>query len=84
MYTKWTSHLQNEHSKAQFEADIRRAKPVLDRLKTIIEQMGKEIEVEGFDFTTLAFPYVQAKVIGAKMVLADLIKLIDLDKQKDI
>lgn len=83
MYTKWTTHCSNEHEKAQFEADLRRAKPVLDRLKVILEQMGKEVEAESFDFTSLAFPYVQAKAIGAKIVLADITKLIDLDKQKD-
>lgn len=86
MYTKWTTHCKNEHEKATFEADLRRARSVLDRLKDILEQElevaeKQEIGIEGF--SSPSWPYLQAYILGCKANAKDLIKLIDLDKQKD-
>jgi len=83
MYTKWTAHLKDEHSKAQFEADLRRAKPVLDRLYDVLEDDITTHQQNEVDFDTPAWPYKQAYIVGAKKTLRSIQKLIDLDKQKD-
>lgn len=86
MYTKWTSHLQDEHAKAQFEIDVRRAKPVLERLKQILDVRVNDItddELSRDSFEKTAWPYWQASVVGARRELTKVIQLIDLDKQKD-
>jgi len=86
MYTKWTSHCKTEQEKAQFEADVRRAKVVLDRLKQMIEQQEELLtnqELSSAIFASPAWPYHQASLVGARSALKDLKRLIDLDKQKD-
>lgn len=83
MYTKWTTHCKNEHEKATFEADLRRARPVLDRLKDILEYDQTASIKNDMDFGSPAWPYLQAFTIGTKSTYDSVIKLIDLDKQKD-
>jgi len=86
MFTKWTAHCKDEHSKAQFEADLRRAKPVLERLSDIVEHRISDITTDELDkasFDTAAWPYAQAATVGARRELMRLKLLIDLDKQKD-
>ncbi len=86
MYTKWTTHCSNEHEKTQFEADLRRAKPILDRLLVILDQREKEFK-NNSDLDSLFgqpnWPYFMAGVVGATSEIEHLRKLIDLDKQKD-
>lgn len=86
MYTKWTAHCKTDHEKVQFEADLRRAKPVLDRLMEILNQRKEEIYREELSkdiFDIAAWPYLQASSVGSRREIQQLYKLIDLDKQKD-
>ena len=86
MYTKWTAHCKTEHEKAQFEADLRRAKPVLERLQTILDEGEEAIENREVDikyFESPSWAYLQAYRLGSKAMVKNLKKLIDLDKQKD-
>lgn len=83
MYTKWTTHCKTPQEKIQFEVDVRRAKPVLERLMTIFEEGVTQAESAEEDFNNPSWAYKQAYLVGRKSALKDVIKLIDLDKQKD-
>lgn len=83
MYTKWTAHCKTEQEKIQFESDLRRSKPVLERLKDILEQAEGSLDKNDTKFETASWAYLQAYTIGNRAALKLIKQLIDLDKQKD-
>lgn len=86
MYTKWTAHCKTDQEKIQFESDVRRARPVLERLIDILKQDEEIIDREETNvknFSYASWPYLQAYWLGGKAAIKQLIKIIDLDKQKD-
>lgn len=87
MYIKWTEHLGDEEEKKKFEAKILSAKPVLDRLKTILEQQEGSLDrmersVQSFEDTNWA--YKQAFRNGQRNASNQIKTLIDLDQHKGI
>lgn len=88
MITKWTQHLRDPKEKEELEKAIRSAKPVLDRLKDMVEDQIKqvassELDVNAFDNPNWA--YKQAYKNGYKTSLRFLETILNnLDHQKEI
>lgn len=87
MYTEWTRHLPDPKAKEEFQKDIFGAKPILNHLKHILTQKEEALERAQLEHSQFAQPnwaHHQAFNLGSKAVLKYLIKLIDLDQQKEI
>ena len=86
MYTKWTQHLKDPEEKLRFEQHIRSASSVIERLQTLLKEEEQaldrsEADIRAFDLPNWAER--QAFKNGYRSCLGVLIKLIDLDQQKD-
>ncbi len=86
MYTKWASHIADPQEKINFERHVVSARPVLDRLRQLLEedkaQLDKvEMNVKQFDNPN--WDYRQAFYNGSKASYTSILKLIDLDQQKE-
>jgi hypothetical protein len=85
MYTKWTSHLSTEEEQNRFKETVLASKPVLNRIKDLMEIEEKtldrtELDPKAYDNTN--WPYKQAFKNGYRAGLAVAKKLVDIDNQK--
>lgn len=81
----WTNHIKDDKEKLEFEQQVLRAKPVLDRLKFLVEQ--KEDELNRYEDSLVQYDnnnwaFRQAHQNGFRSCQSRVLKLIDLD-QKD-
>jgi hypothetical protein len=86
MYLDWTSHISDQGEKERHEKYIRSCKPLLDQLVTILENRKNSLERSELDsrmFDQPNWDYRQAFMNGKKSAISDLIKLINLDQQKE-
>ena len=85
MFSEWTSHLKTDEEKKRFEGSVHAARPVLERLQTLIEMREQGIEsLEGSlkQFESPAWPYRQAFNNGFKAALNKISLTINLDQQE--
>lgn len=85
MYTKWTQHLKDPDKKKDFEHQVWSSKPVLERLKAIIQDAEREISTEELSSKTFDNPnwaLKQAHILGQRQALTALSMMVDLDQQK--
>lgn len=85
MYTKWTQHLSDPEDKKRFENDIISAKPVLERITSLLNEEEQALDRSEMDIRTydLAnWSERQAHKNGFRSCLYMVKKLIDLDQQK--
>lgn len=84
MQIDWTKHLTTEEDKKRFEQTVQSAKPVLDRLKQIIqakeEALGRE-EMSLKSFEEPNWEYKQAFKNGIRHAYTGMKTMIDLDQQ---
>lgn len=86
MYSGWTSHLKDKQEKERFNQSVLAAKPVLERLKTLIEMEESAIDQTERDpkaYVNPAWPYMQAHKNGMRSLAHTIKQFIDLDKQKE-
>jgi hypothetical protein len=84
MFTKWTTHLQDPEEKVRFENQILSARPVLERLSTLLQENEDgldrvELNVKQFEIPNWAER--QAFYNGARSSYHMMKTLIDLDQQ---
>lgn len=87
MYLEWTSHLQDEEEKTKFQQQVRAAKPVLERLRDILDKQEMTLDRTEVNIDTYTIPnwdYRQAHKNGNRESIAYLKRLVDLDQQKII
>lgn len=80
---QWLSHLKDREAKDEFAKTVRNSTAILDRLRDIIDRMSEEIgayEVSIDNFTTAEFASRQAFLLGQRKVLADIRRLVDINK----
>lgn len=85
MLTRWTQHLQDEETKEKLKKEIFSAKPVLERLKSIIEEDMDYLDRSEEDQRIYDKPnwdYRQAHKNGTRQTYNYLKRLIDLDQQR--
>lgn len=80
----WSAHLKTDKDKQEFENLVLRAKPVLDRLRVLVE--NKEEELSSFENSLKAYDnpnwhFRQAHINGYKSCQSRLLKLITLDQE---
>lgn len=84
MITKWTSHLQTDKEKEDFEKEVQGAKRVLDRLKTMVEEQEKELnqaEINTKNYEIPNWDYRQAHNNGYRQCLHIMKRIVDLDQR---
>lgn len=84
MYLEWTAHLPTQEERDNFKRTVLAARPVLERLTTILDKKEKELErvelsPEAFDNPNWA--YRQAYRNGFKKCLMGLKEITNLDQQ---
>jgi hypothetical protein len=87
MYVGWTKHLQHPTDKERFELQITGSKPVLEIIKTLIEEQiidTDKSETSERQFDNPSWPYLQAYKNGFRAGLMIIHKFVDLDSQKGI
>lgn len=85
MFSEWTSHLKTEEEKQRFEGSVKAARPVLERLTTLLEMREQGIEsLEGGlkQFDSPSWAYKQAFNNGFKSALSKVKTTINLDQQE--
>lgn len=85
MYLEWTKHLKDPQDKSNFEQQILSARPVLERLKQILEEKENTLDRSETSITVYDTPNWaerQAHKNGNRESLWFLKKLVDLDQQK--
>ena len=84
MYVEWTKHLQDKKEKEQFQRTISGSKPVLNRLKAILEEKEKALDRSEMSievYNTPNWSERQAHKNGNREMLYFLKKLVDIDEQ---
>lgn len=84
MYSKWTEHLKTEKEKTEFRQYVQGSRTLLDRLKTILDDQDKTLEVSELTLESYNQPnwaVRQAHKNGYRSCLRTLRKLVDLDQQ---
>jgi hypothetical protein len=87
MFVGWTKHLPNPADKIQFENQIIGSKPVLNRIKEIIEEQIVDTDKSELSITQFENPnwaYQQAYKNGFKSALSILHRMVDLDSQRGV
>ena len=87
MYTKWTSHIKDPEEKADFLDYVKHSRRLLDKIKSVIEDDLKglesaELSVRQFEIPNWA--HRQAFYNGARSAYSAILRLVDLDQQKDV
>ena len=83
MISKWTSHLQTDKEKEDFQKEVYSAKRVLERLSKIVEEMDEEadrIETNPKFYELPNWDYRQANNNGYRRCLSILRKITTLDQ----
>lgn len=86
MYTKWTSHISSDKDKELFQNRVLGSKDVLDRILDILHEDLKSLETIETSLSSLDQPnwaLRQAYITGDKNRLKTIIKLVDLNQQKE-
>ena len=86
MQIKWTQHIKDPDEKSKFEALVRNAKPVLERLRDIVNEdyeVLNKMEISKKVYEIPNWDYKQAHINGYKEHTTNILKLINLDQQKD-
>lgn len=87
MLTRWTQHLKNHAEKEEaFKKEIYSAKPVLERLRAIVEEDERTLdrsEMNPEAYTKPNWDYHQAHKNGIRQYLTQIKTLIDLDQQRN-
>jgi hypothetical protein len=85
MYDLWTRHLSSEKEKEDFRKIVQGSKPVLKRVKELLDQEEKALDQTELDpkaFDTPNWAYKQAFKNGFRKGLNITQKLVDLDQQE--
>jgi hypothetical protein len=85
MYVGWTKHLSNEEDKNTFINQIKGSRPVLERLRDLVEEQIVDTdrsELSEKQFENPNWPYFQAYKNGFRSAMSILHRLVDLDNQK--
>lgn len=86
MQIAWTKHLKTPEEKAKFQQAVLSARPVLERLREIIEETDKAsadalLLMSSYDSPSWA--YKAADNVGYRRALRNLKTLTNLDQQKE-
>jgi hypothetical protein len=84
VYTIWTQHLSSESEVQDFKRAVKSAKPVLDRVCTILDGRLSEIsrvEMNPKEFENPSWSHKEAFVLGQKQQLSAIRTLLNLDQQ---
>lgn len=79
LLAKWTQHLE-ANQKDNFYRDWQAAKPVLERLTSIIEEFERELtdsELSIEEYNSPAYPYLKADRTGERRALRKIKQLIN-------
>jgi hypothetical protein len=82
--TTWTKHLPKD-KKDEFRKVILAARPVLERLKVLLEEdlvASQKEQLGKVNYKDTSWPMYQADCIGEQRTLNKIIKLITLDEEK--
>ena len=85
MYSKWTSHIQDQDQKSAFERQVWASKDVLDRLLSVLDEREQEIRQIEMNVSTYDKPnwdYRQAHYNGELANIRAIKTLINLDQQR--
>lgn len=85
MYTKWTQHIKDQNEKVDFEKFIKGSKPVLDRIKDILNDEENSLDRSETDIRSFDQPnweYKQAYKNGYRACINVIKTLVDLDQQR--
>lgn len=86
MITKWTEHLRDSKDKDEFRKQVLSAKPVLERLRDLIDErilMIDTTEMDPEQFMNPSWPFLQAYNNGYRSILAFTRNVLTLDP-KDV
>ena len=84
LFTRWTKHL-NKDKHDEFRKSILAARPVLKRLKELLEEdlaASKKEQSSKVRYQDSSWPMFQADCIGEQRALEKTIRLITLDEEK--
>lgn len=84
MQLKWTSHLSSTQEQEDFKKEIYGSKRVLERLRTICDEMEKDLNVAESSLKNYEVPnwdYRQAHNNGYRQCLQIIKRLADLDQR---
>jgi hypothetical protein len=84
MKIQWTAHIKDDDAKERFEKQILASKPVLERLRYLLEERRKAIEsIEtGVEkYIQPGWSAVQAHYNGERASIKYILNLIDLDQE---
>lgn len=85
MFITWAKNQPDQAAKTGFERQVVGAKPVLDRLKNILQDNLRDLEESEINiksFNTPNWAMQQSYKFGYKAALKEIMKLVDLDKQE--
>lgn len=85
MYLAWVDNLSSEEDRETFKRYLYSSRPVLERLKQIIEKRERSLDRTEMSMTAYAQPNWgerQAHKNGNREILAELKMLVDIDQQK--
>lgn len=86
MKTQWTSHLKDDEEKDRFQKQILAAKPVLERLNTLLDQRQTTIdsmEVGTEKYFQPGWSAIQAHNNGERASIRYIKNLINLDQREN-
>jgi len=86
MQSAWTKHLKTPEEKEKFQSAILSARPVLERLKEIIEETDKasaDALLGMSSYESPSWAYKAADNVGYRRALRSIKSLTNLDQQKD-
>jgi hypothetical protein len=84
MKIQWTAHLKDDDAKDRFTKHIYSSKPVLERLKYLLEERKKAIdgiETSVDKYIQPGWSAIQAHYNGEKASIKYILNLIDLDQE---
>lgn len=84
MILEWTNHLTTEEDKQRFEREVYSARPVLERLKCILEKKERALDRSEQTMTAYSDPNWgerQAHKNGIRQDLTETKAIIDLDRR---
>jgi hypothetical protein len=85
MKTQWTSHIKDEDEKDRFQKQIMAAKPVLERLSTLLDHRQaaiESIEVGVDKYIQPGWSAIQAHYNGEKASIRYIKNLLNLDQRE--
>ena len=80
MQSRWFSHLKSEKERQSFKEYIESSSIVLDRLRELVYNTIKELEIKTNDYSSPSWAYLQAHQNGRREALEEIIKLVTLER----